>query len=369
MLTHLTTFTKLPLGGIDRRSMLQRLGESGPRVAADDLAAARAALVRGGLEVAPGTAVLMLGGSGGILRALAIQLVFGERVPVHAVHYDSEKLQIGPHHARALAGAAAEAGVDCAFHNADATRPETIESVVASLRGRYRVVHLINGIAAGATKRFVEHGPARLRELDIAFDPVRQTPDFSTWASLRRIGLVDVEVASDADIERTCKFMGHSTTPWARALADAGLLVRGESLVAFTDYEFEPDDPVYALGPLARAKVIQREAMAAIARDHGVRTVRLAYPAMNTTALGAIPGGSLLFAGTSQILLERGQYRSIARLAAETLPIFTPSYAAPDLRLDLEFQATLGEFHRRKIHMHDGNLREHFAHVFENPAL
>lgn len=344
-------FPKLPLGGIDRRAMVTRLAADGPRVAAEDLARARAALQSQALNLPKDHAVLLLGASGGILRAVAIQLLFGEGVPVHAVHYDSEKLQIGGHHARALEAAAQEAGVDCSFVNGDATRPEIIADVVAKLRGKYRVVHLVNGIAAGATKRFAEHGTYKVRDLDMAFDPVRQIPDFSKPENLRRFGLVDVEVATEQDIERTYKYMGRSTAPWADALAEAGLLVRGESLVAFADYDYEADDPVYALGPLAAAKVLQRESMATIKEKYGARTVRLCYPAMNTTALGAIPGGTIMFALTAQIMLERGTYRGLAELAAETMPVFAPSFLRDTARYDEAFQAALPEFHERKIRL------------------
>jgi enoyl-[acyl-carrier protein] reductase/trans-2-enoyl-CoA reductase (NAD+) len=360
---------KLPLGGIDRRSLLARLSSEGPVVAESDLAAARASLVRTGVELPQGSAVLMLGASGGILRALAIQLLFAEKVPVYAVHYDSEKLQIGAHHARAIMKAAESIGVPCSFHNADATRPETVTKIVDELRGKYRVVHLINGIAAGATKRFAEYGPTQVRDLDVAFDPVRQVPDFSTWDSFRRVGLVDVEVATESEIDRTYKFMGRSTTPWAEALADAGLLVRGESLVAFTDYEYEPDDPVYAMGPLCKAKVLQRESMADIKGRLGVRTVRLCYPAMSTTALGAIPGGILMFAGSAQILLERGTYRNIPLLARDTMPVFSPSFTESDARYDLPYQDVLPEFHRRKASLCAENAHESFDRVFGNKDL
>jgi enoyl-[acyl-carrier protein] reductase/trans-2-enoyl-CoA reductase (NAD+) len=369
MTIHLETFTKLPFGGVDRRLLVQRLASDGASTAAADLEAARARTAPSGTRYPEGSAVLLLGGSGGILRALAIHLLFGDRVPVYAVHYDSEKLQIGGHHARALMAAAAAQGTPCTYLNADATRPETVQQLVAQLAGKHRCVHLINGIAAGATKRFAEHGAAKVRDLDIAFDPVRQIADFSTWSALRHIGLVDVEIATESEIERTYRFMGHSTEPWAAALHEAGLLVRGESLVAFTDYEYEPDDPVYALGPLSQAKVLQRESMARIKEAYGVRTARLCYPAMNTTALGAIPGGTLMFAGTAEILLEKGTYQSIPELARATLPVFATEHTSPDLRLDLPFQEVLTEFHRRKVLMSDANLRENFDKVFENPSL
>jgi enoyl-[acyl-carrier protein] reductase/trans-2-enoyl-CoA reductase (NAD+) len=365
----LESFVKLPLGGIDRRAMLQRLTADGPRVAQSDLAAARARLRPSDVRLPEGHAVVLLGGSGGILRAVAIELVFSLRVPVYAVHYDSEKLQIGAHHARAISEGAREVGVPCAYHNADATRPESVEALVAELRGRHSVVHLVNGIAAGATKRFPEYGPSHVRELDVVFDPVRQTPDFSSWSNLRKVGLAEVGVANEAETERTFKFMGYSTLPWAEALHEAGLLKARESLVAFTDYEYEPDDPVYALGPLARAKVLQRETLAKIGERFGVRTARLCYPAMNTTALGAIPGGILMFAGTSQILLERGRYAGIPALARETLPVFSPDHPGGDARYDLAYQEILPEFHRRKAALTPFNLRENFERVFGNPEL
>ena len=368
-MSELQPFPKLPLGGIDRRVLLARITNDGARVAREDLAAARRALSPVGVRAPEGSVVLMLGGSGGILRALAVQLLFAEKIPVHGVHYDSEKLQIGAHHAHAMVEAATELSLSCAFTNADATNPKTIAEVVASLRGRFRVVHLVNGIAAGATKRFAEHGPTRVRDLDIAFDPVRQVADYTTWASFRKAGVVDVEIATEAEIERTYKFMGRSTLPWAEALADAKLLVPGESLVAFTDYEYEPDDPVYAMGPLAKAKVLQRESMREIATRYGVRTTRLAYPAMNTTALGAIPGGTLMFAGTAELLLEQGTYQSIPTLAHASAPIFGADFREEDARYDLAFQSVLTEFHRRKALLTPENAREWFTRVFENPAL
>lgn len=365
----LQPFVKQPLGGIDRRALVQRLSADGLSVAAADLERARAALSPVGVSLPSDHVVLLLGGSGGILRSVAIQLLFGERIAVTAVHYDSEKLQIGYQHARALTTAAAKADVGCTFYNHDAARPDVIAQVVADLAARYRVVHLVNGIAAGATKRFVEHGPTRVRELDVAFDPVRQIPDFSSWSNLRKIGLAEVDVATDADIERTYKYMGRSTLPWAEALAAAGLLRRDESLVAFTDYEYEPDDPVYAHGPLQQAKILQRESLADIAARFGTRTARLCYPAVNTTALGAIPGGILMFAGTAQILRERGQYANLPALARGTAPAFALDHPGGDLRLDLAFQDVLTEFHRRKALLTPHNLRENFSLVFETEGL
>jgi enoyl-[acyl-carrier protein] reductase / trans-2-enoyl-CoA reductase (NAD+) len=364
------TFQKLPLGGIDRRAMVTRLAEEGRTVATADLARARERLRSTDLGLPADHAVVLLGASGGILRALAIQLALAERVPVVGVHYDSEKLQIGVHHARALEEAGAANGVPVAFLNGDATRPEVIADVVGRLRGKHRVVHLVNGIAAGATKRFARFGPSKVRELDVAFDPVRQIADFTRWESLRRFGLVDVDVSSDTENERTYKFMGRSSLPWAEALAAEGLLVAGESLVAFADYDYEKDDPVYAMGPLAEAKNLQRGAMDEIASRFGARTVRLCYPAMNTTALGAIPGGLLMYAGTAELLLRNGRYDDIPTLARKTMPVFSPSFQAKEHRVDDAFQDILPDFHRFKAQLRPepGLLRERFASLFENPA-
>ncbi len=365
----LETFPKLPLGGVDRRAIVDVLAKQGPQTATADLAAQRAQLTAQGTDLASDACVLMLGGSNGILRAVAIQLVFAEKIPVFCVHYDSEKLQIGGHHARAIAAAAKEAGVAADFKNADATNPAVIAEVVESLKGRYRVVHLINGIAAGATKRYEQFGKTKVRDLDVAFDPVRQIPDFSRWESVRKVGLVDVDTATQQDIDRTNKMMGNSTQPWADALAAAGLLVKGESIVAFADYDFEPDDPVYAKGPLAGAKVLQRESMAKIASQYGVRTVRLCYPAMNTTAIGAIPGGMLMFAGTAELMIRANRYRNIAALARDTMPLFQKTFTSNELRLDDAYRAVLPAFHELTADLTNDELRARLAHVVGHAGL
>lgn len=368
-MTSTDVWQKLPLGGVDRRQLAQHMPVDGPRIAVEDLARDLARVAPSGLPFAKDHAVLLLGGSGGILRALALHLLFGEQVPVYAVHYDSEKLQIGAHQARAISQEAERRGVPCQFFNADATKPDTARSVIDAIKGKHRVVHLINGIAAGATKRFEQHGTTQVQDIDVEFDLIRQIADFTRWSAFRRVGKVEVEVATQADIDRTYKFMGHSTTPWAEALAGEGLLVRGESVVAFADYDYEPDDPVYAMGPLAQAKVLQRESMNRIRDQYGVRTVRLCYPAMNTTALGAIPGGLLMYAGTTQLLVEQGKYADLLELARQTLPVLAGTDTTSEARYDVAFQAVLPEFHRLKSTLSSENVRERFSRVFENPSL
>jgi enoyl-[acyl-carrier protein] reductase/trans-2-enoyl-CoA reductase (NAD+) len=354
----LELFAKLPLGGLDRRALVGVLASQGPTVARDDLAKTRASITRQDAGIRAGACVLLLGGSNGILRSLAIQLLFAERVPVFAVHYDSEKLQVGPHHARAITEAANDIGVDATFVNADATAPSTIESVVAQLKSRYRCVHLVNGIAAGAPKRYEKYGPTQVPDLDVAFDPVRQIPDFSSWEKVRKVGLVQVEVATEQDIERTNKFMGRSTDPWADALAAAGLLVKGESLVAFADYDFEPTDPVYAMGPLAGAKVLQRQSLARIKSAYGVRTTRLCYPPMCTTAIGAIPGGLLKFAASAELMLRAGTYKNLTELAADTIPAFRTEFTDDALYLDRAYKAVRREFDTFIADIDNDNLKD-----------
>jgi enoyl-[acyl-carrier protein] reductase / trans-2-enoyl-CoA reductase (NAD+) len=361
----LEVFRKLPLGGLDRRALATSLAAHG-RAATTELLARQRAEVHGqGATFGAGAAVLVLGGSNGITRALAVQLLFGEQASIYGVHFDSEKLQIGFFHAQALEESAAAAGLTARFWNEDATKPATLEAVVGELRSRHHTVHLVNGIAAGATKRYAEHGPTRVKDLDVAFHPVLQVPDFSRPENIRKLGLVEVEVASEADIERTNRFMGTSSLLWAEALASAGLLSHGESIVAFCDYDYPPSDPVYAMGPLAGAKKLQRESMAEIRRRFGARTARLCYPAMATTALGAIPGGLLMYALTAQILKERGQYQSLAELAARSMTIFAPSWDGGDLRLDTAYQACLPEFFARSERLESANIPAAFALLFD----
>lgn len=363
----LPTFKKLPLGGLDRRALVGALAADGPRVARELLDRQRAAVRPAGTAIAKDAAVLILGGSNGITRALAVQLLFGERAHVYGVHFDSEKMQIGHHHVQALTAAAAAEGLTARFWNDDATKPATIEAVVGALRGTYRAVHLVNGIAAGATKRYAEHGPTTVPEIDVAFDPVLQVPDFSRPENIRQLGLVEVDVATEIDIERTNRFMGTSSMLWAEPLAEAGLLVRDESVVAFCDYDYAPDDPVYAMGPLAGAKVLQREAMKTIRERWGVRTARLCYPPVATTALGAIPGGLLMYGLSAQILKERGQYKDLMELARDSMEIWRPSWSGEELRLDAAYQECLPEFHARKARLTPADVPGAFRLLFESP--
>jgi enoyl-[acyl-carrier protein] reductase/trans-2-enoyl-CoA reductase (NAD+) len=364
---NLPLFKKLPLGGVDRRMLVAQLAERGPVVARELLAAERARLEPMGAEIGADEIVLVLGGSNGLTRALAVQLVFGEQSAVFAVHYDSEKMQIGPHHARAIESAAAERGHFARFLNADAAKPETVAQVVAGIRERFRVVHLVNGIAAGAPKRHERFGPTRVRELDVAFDPVMQVPDFSQPENVRRLGLVDVEVATAADVERTHRYMGSSTWLWAEALAREGLLAPNKSVVAFCDYDFPPDDPVYGMGPLADAKRAQRESLERISTSFGARVARICYPAMATTALGAIPGGLYLYAVTTQILRERGQWQSVEALAASTMALWRAPRPSGELRLDRAFQSSLDEFRARADEIEPENLLATLGLVIGHP--
>ncbi|MCX7882403.1 MAG: hypothetical protein N2314_04180 [Brevinematales bacterium] len=346
-MSELQTFEKKPLGGINIRELAKILKEEGQK-AADELLAKQLKTIKPmGIKLPEDHVVLLLGGSNGILRAVAIQLLFGEKIPVYAVHYDRETMQIGHYHVQAFKREAAKVGVDTQWWNADATDPQVIQEVVASLKQKYKVVHLINGIAAGATKRYEQYGPTKVRDIDVAFHPVLQYPDFSKLENIRQLGLVDVAVATEKDIERTNLFMGTSTTLWVDPLAEAGLLQKGVSVVAFADYDFEKDDPVYGMGPLAGAKILQRESMERAAQKYGVKAIRICYPAMDTTALGAIPGGLLMFAMTTVILNEKKAFKNLKQLAFETMEMFTPHFSNRELRLDKEFQAILPEFHKR----------------------
>ena len=360
----LEVFKKLPLGGVDRRAMVGALAERGPTVARAQLAEERKCITKSAAAIPADVAVIILGGSNGITRGLAAQLLFGDRASVFCVHLDSEKMQIGPHHVSALSEAAATEGLTARFFNEDATKPDTISQVIGEIKGKYRAVHLVNGIAAGATKRYKEHGPTQVKELDVAFDTVLQTPDFSKPENVRKLGLVEVEVATDVDIERTNKFMGTSSLLWAEPLAEAGLLARGESVVAFCDYDYPKDDPVYAMGPLAGAKQLQRKTMAEIAERFGAKTARLCYPAVATTALGAIPGGLLMYALTGQILKERNQLKGIVELSAESMVIFEKAYDGHDVRLDAAYQETLPEFFKRRDALQPSDIPAAFSALY-----
>jgi enoyl-[acyl-carrier protein] reductase/trans-2-enoyl-CoA reductase (NAD+) len=158
--------------------------------------------------------------------------------------------------------------------------------------------------------------------------------------------------------------MGSSSLLWAEPLAAAGMLVKDESVVAFCDYDFPKDDPVYAMGPLAGAKILQRKTMAEIQQRFGARPARICYPAMGTTALGTIPGGSLMYALTAQILKERGQYRDVLELAVASMPVFGAGFPGGDLRLDDAYQAALPEFYTRKATLSGADLPGAFSKLY-----
>src|SRR5688572_29467968 len=113
------TFKKLPLGGVDRRALVGALAKDGLRVATELLDKQRRSMRSAGAAIAHDTAVLILGGSNGITRALATQLLFGERARVYGVHFDSEKMQIGGYHVQAITKAAEAEGLQARFWNND----------------------------------------------------------------------------------------------------------------------------------------------------------------------------------------------------------------------------------------------------------
>src|SRR5258706_3699606 len=119
------------------------------------------------------------------------------------------------------------------------------------------------------------------------------------------------------------------------------------------------------MGPLAGAKKLQRESMVEIRRRFGARTARLCYPAMATTALGAIPGGLLMFAMSAQVLKERDQYQGLPLLAARSMELFKSSWDGDELRLDAEYQASLPEFFSRSQALEPADLPRAIQRVFE----
>jgi enoyl-[acyl-carrier protein] reductase / trans-2-enoyl-CoA reductase (NAD+) len=356
----LPPLTKAVLGGLDRRQLMARLAEEGPKVAAADFARDRERLAPRTISLPRDEVVLVLGGSNGLGRALVMQLLFAERANVFALHNDSEKLQVGTHHVRAIREAAAFEGLQSAFMNDDATNPKVVADVITALRAIYKRVHVFNSIAAGAPKRYAEHGPTQVPDIEVAFDPIRQVADFSQADNAKAIGLVDVDVASQADIDKTNRLMGTSTELWVKALLDARVLDE-QSVIAFADYDFEPDNPVYGMGPLAGAKKVQRECIDQM-NARGLHAVRVCYPAMNTTAITVIPGGMLMYAATAHALREKRQ--TLQSLAAQTMPIFRRDFKDKELRLDTDYQRVLGELKPVLETLDENNWRAHIAGAF-----
>ena len=93
-------------------------------------------------------------------------------------------------------------------------------------------------------------------------------------------------------------------------------------------------------------------------------TLRLTHPAVATTALGAIPGGLLMFAMTGQILQERGQYKGIPQLSVDAMHMFKAGFTASEIRLDGAYQATLPEFYTRRDALTNDDLPGVFAKLY-----
>eukprot|EP01065_Artemidia_motanka_P036458 TRINITY_DN44388_c0_g1_i1.p1 TRINITY_DN44388_c0_g1~~TRINITY_DN44388_c0_g1_i1.p1 ORF type:complete len:384 (+),score=118.71 TRINITY_DN44388_c0_g1_i1:61-1212(+) len=345
--TVLEKLEKKPFGGADLRRMASELRAQGHYTA-------QTALVRDLQRVEPvgrppsSHGVVILGGSNGITRSLALWLAFGEGVPVWCVHSDNQRMQIGAWHAAVAAEAAQKAGVRLSFTNRSATLADVRESVIADVvASDVRSVSLINGVAAGVPKRHASVGGCSVPDIACGYHPILQTPDLR---EITAVGMVEVPTATEQEQQRTMQLMGSALqTEWADALASAGLLKSGESALCFCDYDFPDWDEVYAQGPLADAKVDQRRALPGLADKHEVSAVSLKYPAMSTTALGVIPGGLLLYAGTAELLLKRQQLRSTLDLAGDTVAKLWPAApGARDIRLDQAFQSVLPT-HRDRV--------------------
>jgi enoyl-[acyl-carrier protein] reductase/trans-2-enoyl-CoA reductase (NAD+) len=303
-----------------------------------------------GSTISPNAAELLLGGSNGMARAPTAQLLFGEKAHVHRRHFDSETSQIGGFYVQVLSAAAESLHVK--LWNDDATTPVTIEAVIDEHRGGVRPQSLVNELAAGASKRHAEHGPAFVKDIDVAFDLVVRVPDFSKPEKIRRV--VEVEVPTDVHIERTDRFMGSSSLLWAEPFVAAGLLVRGESIGAFRDNDYPPDDPVDAMGPLVAAKQLHRQTMSQVSAPVGARTARLCYPPIATPALGAIPGGLLTCGLSAQLIKERGRYRDVMEFGHESTEILGPSWDLGELYLDEAHEAAVPESQARKARLAPG---------------
>jgi len=144
-------------------------------------------------------------------------------------------------------------------------------------------------------------------------------------------------------------------------------LAKDESIVAFCDYDYPADDPVYAMGPLAGAKKLQRETMTQIRERFGARTARLCYPAVATTALGAIPGGLLMYGLTAVILKRQGKYQSVPQLAEATMKLFSKDWDGGELRLDEAYQAVLPEFHAQREKLSPSDIPQAFETLYKTP--
>lgn len=299
--------------------------------------------------------VLVIGASTGYGLAARITAAFGFGAATLGVFLEkparrNKTATAGWYNAAAFEDEAARAGLTSVSLNADAfahaTRERAMELIEKELGGP---VDLVIYSLASPVRTMPDSGET----VRSALKPVGE-PFTGTTIDTRkdRLSEVNVEPASDADIDNTVSVMGADDWQlWIDALRDADMLASDARTVAFSYLGPELTWAIYRHGTIGRAKEhleAGARAMSEAAGNPDFARVAI-LKSIITQASAAIPVIPLYISAVSRIMRERGvEERAIdqqARLFREHL---YPTDAAPDadaegrLRLDdREMEATI----------------------------
>ena len=174
-----------------------------------------------------------------------------------------------------------------------------------------------------------------------------------------KIQQVEIEPASDAEIEATRKVMGgEDFVAWVTALLDADVLAKGCRVVAYSYIGPELTMPIYRSGTIGKAKEDLETQTAALSATLSERIGGAAWVSVNkalvTQASAAIPVVPLYISALYKVMKEAGTHEGtaeqIARLFRDHLaPGRTPALDAggririDDLEMDAGVQAAVSE--------------------------
>jgi len=315
-------------------------------------------------EGAPGKGLahaLVIGASTGYGLSSLISTVFGYGARGTAICLErppqGEKTASAGYYNLAVAQQQARArGKDIVVINgdafSDAVKQETLarvaasgvklDSVVYSLAAPKRV-DAKSGVSYSSTLKPIG-APFRSSSINLGNDQIQQ---------------VEIQPASEADIEATCKVMGgEDLTDWVEALLAADVLAKGCRVVAYSYIGPELTMPIYRSGTIGRAKEDLEAKTAALSAALREKLGGAAWVSVNkalvTQASAAIPVVPLYISALYKVMKEAGTHEGtaeqIARLFRDHLaPGRTPSTDAggririDDLEMDPKVQARVSE--------------------------
>jgi len=315
-------------------------------------------------EGAPGKGLahaLVIGASTGYGLSSLISTVFGYGARGTAICLErppqGEKTASAGYYNLAVAQQQARArGKDIVVINgdafSDAVKQETLarvaasgvklDSVVYSLAAPKRV-DAKSGVSYSSTLKPIG-APFRSSSINLGNDQIQQ---------------VEIQPASEADIEATCKVMGgEDLTDWVEALLAADVLAKGCRVVAYSYIGPELTMPIYRSGTIGRAKEDLEAKTAALSAALREKLGGAAWVSVNkalvTQASAAIPVVPLYISALYKVMKEAGTHEGtaeqIARLFRDHLaPGRTPSTDAggririDDLEMDPAIQARVSD--------------------------